>query len=132
MNVPGRSVRAIAPATSPPSAMPRFMVIRCCAKALCRRACGVSELSSVDWLGQNEPLPAPTRMFNTNACHGASISGKRANPVAMTTSAPLSTARGPIRSERAPPTKPEQSAAAAFDATIRPATPSEIPRTLCR
>ena len=78
VNVPGWSVRAIAPATSPPSAMPRFIVMRCCAKALWRRPGGVSELSKVDWLGQNEPLPAPTRMFNGNACHGAWISGKRA------------------------------------------------------
>jgi hypothetical protein len=60
------------------------------------------------------------------------ISGKSANPTAITTSDALRTARGPIRSESAPPTKPEQRAAAAFEATIRPATPSEMPRTLCR
>jgi len=60
------------------------------------------------------------------------MSGKSAKPTAMTTSAPLSTARGPIRSDSAPPAKPEHSAAAELEATISPATPSEIPRTLCR
>jgi len=132
VNVDGLSVRAIAPATRPPSAMPRFIVIRCCANAVCRRACGVSELSNVDWLGQKEPLPAPTNALSTKACHGVRIRGKSANPTAITTSAPLRTARGPSRSESAPPTNPEHSAAAAFAATISPATPSEIPRTLCR
>src|SRR5439155_344049 len=118
VKVPGRSVRAIAPATSPPRAMPRFIVMRCCANAECRRARGVSELSSVDWLGQKEPLPAPARTFRANACHGVRMSGKSANAVAIKTSAPLRTARGPRRSDSAPPTNPEQSAAAAFDEPI--------------
>jgi len=132
VNVPGRSVRAIAPATRPPSAMPRFIVIRCCANAVCRRSFGVSALSSVDWLGQKEPLPAPTSMFSRKACQGARMSGKSAKPTAMITSAAVRTARGPSRSDSAPPTNPEHSAAAELDATISPATPSEIPRTLCR
>ena len=33
VKVSGCAVRAIAPATRPPSAMPRFIVMRCCAKA---------------------------------------------------------------------------------------------------
>ena len=132
MNVPGLSVRAIAPATSPPSAMPRFIVIRCCANAEWRRPGGVSELSSVDWLGQKEPLPAPTSMLRATACQGVRISGKSPKATAITSSAPLKTARGPIRSDRAPPTNPEHSAAAEFEATTRPATPSEMPRTLWR
>jgi len=132
VNVVGLSVRAIAPATSPPSAMPRFIVIRCCANAVCLRSAGVSELSSVDWLGQKEPLPAPTSMLSRNACHGVRIRGKSANPTAITSRAALSTVRGPMRSESAPPKKPEQSAAAELEPTINPARPSEIPRTLCR
>ena len=132
MNVPGWSVRAIAPATRPPSAMPRFIVMRCCANAVWRRSFGVSDDNNVDWLGQNEPLPAPTSMLSTNACHGVRMSGNRAKPRAMITSAPERTVRGPSRSESAPPTNPEHNAAAAFAATISPAMPSEIPRTLCR
>ena len=40
--------------------MPRFIVTRCCANAACRRAAGVSREMSVDWLGQNAALPAPS------------------------------------------------------------------------
>jgi hypothetical protein len=93
---------------------------------------GVSELRSVDWLGQKEPLPRPTSAFSAKACQGLRMSGKRANATAITINAPVKTRRGPSRSESAPPTNPETRPAAELDATTRPAMPSEIPRTLCR
>jgi hypothetical protein len=71
-------------------------------------------------------------MLIRNACHGDRIRGKSANATAMMMSAPVRTRRGPTRSESAPPRKVEIMAAAAFDATIRPARPSEMPRTLWR
>jgi hypothetical protein len=106
--------------------------MRCCAKAECLRAGGVNELSKVDWLGQKEPLPKPTITFTATASHGSRIRGKSAKPIAIVISAPLRTRRGPTRSERAPPTNAETSAAAELAATTRPAIPSEMPRTLCR
>ncbi|MDX6370267.1 MAG: hypothetical protein QOG93_1769 [Gaiellaceae bacterium] len=132
MNVLGCAVRAIAPATSAPSANPTFIVILCCAKAACRRAGGVSELRSVDWLGQNDPVATPTSRFSANACQVSRISGKSEKATAARASAPLSTTRGPNRSESAPPTKPEAKAASEPVATTSPAIPSEMPRTLCR
>ena len=61
----------------------------------------------LDWLGQNEPLPEPSRMLSANACQTLSISGKSEIATAMTTSAPMSTRFGPSRSESEPATKPE-------------------------
>ncbi len=50
----------------------------------------------------------------------------------MTTSAATSVVRAPIRSASEPAIGPETSAVSAFAAAIEPASPREIPRTLCR
>ena len=55
-----------------------------------------------------------------------------ANATVITDSAPTSTRFGPARSESVPPTKPLASAVADCVAAASPATPSEMPRTLCR
>src|SRR5439155_27249272 len=112
--------------------MPRFIVIRCCAKAECRRSLGVSELSRVDWLGQKEPLPSPTSTFSPKACQGARISGKSAKATAIRISEAARTLLGPSRSESAPPAKPDTGPAAEVEATQSPALPREVPARLVR
>ena len=86
----------------------------------------------LDWLGQKEPLPVPSRMLSAYACHTVRISGKRLIATAITSRAAISTRRGPIRSASEPATKPEQNAAAELTAAASPASPSGMPRTLCR
>jgi hypothetical protein len=128
----GSLVLAISPPTRPPSPMPRFIVTRCCANAAGRRSAGVSADRSVPWLGQKAPLPVPASAFSRNACHAVVMRGKRAKAAVMITSAATRVVRAPIRSARAPAIGPETRAAAPLAAAINPASPSEIPRTLCR
>ncbi len=55
----GCATEAISPATTPPTATPRFITRRWSAYAPGRRPGGARAASSADCAGQNEPLPAP-------------------------------------------------------------------------
>ena len=52
VKLPVSEARAMRPPVSPPMPMPRFIVTRCSAKALCARGAGVSLVSSTDCAGQ--------------------------------------------------------------------------------
>ena len=128
----GCATEAMSPATTPPIATPRFITRRCSAYAPARRPGGASAARSADCAGQKEPLPAPQTMYSAKACHATRISGMSANATVITHSAAMSTRFGPIRSERVPARKPLRSALADCVAAASPASPSEMPRTLCR
>ena len=128
----GWATRATCPAASPPSPMPRFIVTRCCANAAWRRAWGVRREISVDWLGQNPALPAPSTIISAKACHGARTSGSSPNPTAWSTSPAASVGRGPTRSITGPARMPAHSCAADELPTTSPAVAAEKWRTSCR
>ena len=74
-NVPGLSALAIRPPASPPSPIPRFIITRCVAKAVCRLSGGVRPAIRLDWLGQKPPLPIPAIAAAPKACHGSVTNG---------------------------------------------------------
>ena len=55
--------------------MPRFIITRCVAKAVCRLSGGVRPAIRLDWLGQKPPLPMPAIAAAPNACHGSVTNG---------------------------------------------------------
>ena len=80
----------------PPRPSPRFMLIRCSAKAEWVRSAGVRRESSVDWPGQKQAVPAPSSASSANACQASRISGKRRNDAAWSSSPSSSVFRPPL------------------------------------
>src|SRR5205085_1384699 len=115
VKLPGWRVLAIRPPTTPPRPSPRFMPIRCSAKAECVRSAGVSLDSNVDCPGQKQAVPAPSSASSTNPCQTSRISGKSANEAAWSSSPNSSVFRPPKRSTIVPAPRPAASAATAPD-----------------
>jgi hypothetical protein len=132
VNEPGESVVAITPPASAPRPIPRFITTRCIANAAGRCSLGVSAAISVDCAGQNPPMPTPATAATTKPCQGSSTSGYPAKPAARMTSATASIRRPPKRSTSTPKIGPATMLTTAVVATMSPAGPSPMSRTLCR
>ena len=132
MKDPGESLLAMSPPVSAPSPIPRFITTRCVAKAGGRCSGGVRPAMRVDCDGQKPPTPIPLTTATTNPCHGSWTSAYAAKPTVKIASESASIAFPPKRSICEPKIGPATMLATACVATTRPATPSDMPRTLWR
>ena len=112
--------------------MPRFIVSRCWANAACRREAGVSREISVDWLGQKPAEPDALDRDQDECLPRLADEWEEPEADRLQHEPAAEGSRGPMRSITGPAGIPAASSAADETPTIRPAVPSENPRTSWR